>query len=57
MKFKVERQEEHVTKTFRMPKGLIEKMEAIASTKNISLNRLVILCVKYALENMEDEEE
>lgn len=56
MKFRIEKQEEHVTKTFRMPKSLVEEMEELAAKKNISLNRLMILMAKYAMENMEEEE-
>ena len=54
MKFKVER-EEYVNKTFRINKKLIEQLESICATKNISLNKLIIKCIEYALINMEDE--
>lgn len=47
MAFKIER-EEYVNKTFRM--------EKICDKKNISLNKLVVLCVNYALENLEEDE-
>ena len=52
MAFKIER-EEYVNKTFRMEKKLVERMEKICDKKNISLNKLVVLCVNYALENLE----
>lgn len=55
MKFRVEKQEEHITKTFRMPRGLIEHMERLAAEKNISLNRLMILCARFAMENMDED--
>ena len=55
MAFKIER-EEYVNKTFRMEKKLVERMEKICDKKNISLNKLVVLCVKYALENLEEDE-
>lgn len=55
MSFKVER-EEYVNKTFRMDKKLVERMEKICDKKNISLNKLVVLCVNYALENLEEDE-
>ena len=54
MKFKVER-EEYINKTFRLEKKLIKQMESICDKKNISLNRLVVLCIKYALENLEEQ--
>lgn len=52
MPFHVER-EEFVNKTFRIPKPLIDKMSQISNEKNISLNKLVIMCVEYALNDME----
>ena len=55
MAFKVER-EEYVNKTFRIEKKLIDTLEKICDNKNISLNKLVVMCINYALDNMEDEE-
>lgn len=55
MAFKIER-EEYVNKTFRMEKKLVERMEKICDKKNISLNKLVVLCGNYALENLEEDE-
>ena len=53
MSFKIER-EEFINKTFRIPKKTLESMSEICQEKNISLNKLVISCIDYALENMED---
>lgn len=55
MAFKVER-EEYVNKTFRLEKKLVEELEKICDKKNISLNKLVVKCINYALENLEDED-
>lgn len=43
--------------TFRMNKKLVDEMEKIANSKNISLNKLVSLCIEYALKNLENDEE
>lgn len=56
MGFKVEK-EEYVNKTFRMEKKLVDELEMICDQKNISLNKLVVKCIKYALDNLEDENE
>jgi hypothetical protein len=48
--------DETVSKTFRMPKRLIDKMERIADEKGLSLSKIVIQCVEYALSNLEDEQ-
>ncbi|MEG0593451.1 MAG: hypothetical protein RR512_09040 [Coprobacillus sp.] len=55
MAFKVER-EEYINKTFRLEKKLVERMEKICDEKNISLNKLVVKSIEYALDNMEDDE-
>ncbi len=39
-------------KTIRMPDTLIDKMQKIADSNNISFNQLVVQCCEYALENM-----
>lgn len=56
MGFKIEK-EEYVNKTFRMEKKLVDELEIICNQKNISLNKLVVKCIKYALDNLEDEED
>ena len=55
MGFKIQK-EEYVKKTFRIEKKLIEKMEKICDEKNISLNKLVVKCINYALDNLEEDE-
>lgn len=54
MGFKIEK-EEYVNKTFRIEKKLIEQMELICDKKNISLNKLVVKCINYALDNLEED--
>ncbi len=56
MPFKVEK-EEYVNKTFRLEKKLVDELEKICNKKNISLNKLVVKCIKYALNDMEDKED
>ena len=53
--FKVKKTE-YTNKTFRIPNGLITKMEEIAQNKGVSLNNLVVQCCEYALENIEQTE-
>ncbi|WP_195599686.1 hypothetical protein [Longibaculum muris] len=55
MAFKIER-EEYINKTFRLNTKLVEKMDKICDEKNISLNKLVVKCIEYALDDMEDDE-
>lgn len=46
---------EHVNKTLRLPKELVNQLEILAQEKGISLNNLVIQCCEYALENIDDK--
>lgn len=55
MGFKIERKE-YVNKTFRLDRKLVEKMEIICDKKNISLNKLIVKCIEYALDNLEEDE-
>lgn len=53
--FRVEKPE-YVNKTFRMPSELVAKLEVLAQSKEVSLNKLVIQCCNYALENLEEDD-
>ncbi|GEM_PF-237843 len=47
--------EEYINRTFRLRKELVDRMETICNEKNISLNKLTVLCIEYALDNLEEE--
>ncbi|MBR1384351.1 MAG: toxin-antitoxin system HicB family antitoxin, partial [Ruminococcus sp.] len=42
--------------SFRLPEELVEKLDKLAFENNLSLNQLVIQCLNYALDNMEEED-
>ena len=46
------KKEETVSKTFRMPKELLEQLEKLSGEQNISLSKVVIQCCEYALKNL-----
>ena len=48
---------DYVTKTFRLPKEFVEQLENIAFENNLSLNQLVIQCLQYAINDLEENEE
>lgn len=54
--FQVKRQE-FITKTFRMPVALVERLEKLAQNKSVSLNQLIAQCCEYALDNLSNEDE
>ena len=55
--FKVKRGYDSETKTFRLPTEMIEQLEIVAAENKISLNQLVVQCLNYALENLEEPEQ
>lgn len=54
MALKIEK-DEYVNRTFRISKKLLEQMEAVCDQKNISTNKLVVICIEYALKNLEKD--
>ena len=50
------RKEEKVTKTFRIPKKLVDKLERVAQKEDVSVNNLVVQCCEYALKDLEKKE-
>lgn len=54
MAFKIPK-EEYINRTFRLRKELVDRMETICNDKNSSLNKLTVLCIEYALDNLEDD--
>ena len=52
----VVKKEESFNKTIRMPGSMIKQMEKIASKEDISFNKLVVHCCKYALEHIDMEQ-
>lgn len=48
--------DEYVNRTFRMNKKLVDRMEQVCNAKIISLNKLMVICVEYALDNLEEDE-
>ena len=55
-KFDIER-EQYINKTFKFTLQLIERMNKVCDKKNISLNKFVVKCIEYALENSDLESE
>ena len=46
---------ESVNKTFRIPVHIVEQLEQLAGKYNTSVNKIVIQCLEYALDNRSDE--
>ena len=46
---------EYITKTFRIPKEIITQLDILAQTHNTSVNKVVVQCLEYAMENIGDD--
>ena len=47
---------EYENKSLRLPKDLIDKVQTLANENNLLFNKVVILCIEYALDHKEDDE-
>lgn len=56
MGLKIEKKET-VNRTFRLNKKLVDRLCLVCNKKNISLNKLVEICLNYALDNLEEDED
>ena len=54
--FKIEKGYESVNKTFRIPVPMAEELERLAGKNNVSLNNVVVQCLSYALEHLDESE-
>ena len=53
--FKIKKESaEYENKSLRLPKDLIEKIQCLANDNDLSFNKVVIQCIEYALDNMEN---
>ena len=45
---------EYENKSLRLPKVLIDRVQKIANQYSLSFNKVVIQCIEYALDNMQE---
>ncbi|MCI8309923.1 MAG: hypothetical protein HFJ45_07115 [Clostridia bacterium] len=45
-----------ISKTLRLPADIVEDIQALSEIKNTSLNQITILLVKFALDNLDEED-
>lgn len=55
--WKIQKGYSTVTRTFRLPEELLEKLATLATQNKISLNQLVIQCLQYAVDHLDSTEE
>ena len=54
MSFKVKPKEPAIVKSIRLPKNLSDFLDRLAAKNNISFNEIVVRCIHYAKDNLED---
>ncbi|MBQ9745803.1 MAG: hypothetical protein IJW21_03175 [Clostridia bacterium] len=47
---------ESVNKTFRIPVHVVKQLEQLAGKYNTSVNKIVIQCLEYALDNISEDD-
>lgn len=52
--FKIQKGYNTVSKTFRLPIELVDDLNELSFKYNLSLNQLVVQCLNYALENLDE---
>lgn len=55
--WKIQKGSTRVSRTFRLPEEMVEVLESLASENRLSLNQLVIQCLRYSLEHLDPPEE
>lgn len=53
--WKIQKGYNTVNKSFRLPDKMVENLDQLAFNNNISLNQLVIQCLKFALDNLDND--
>lgn len=44
--------DEYANKTFRLPVRIVDRLEKLSAEYNLSVNKIVIQCIEYALNDM-----
>ncbi|MBQ2824607.1 MAG: hypothetical protein IJF18_08535 [Oscillospiraceae bacterium] len=53
--FKIQKGYDTVSKSFRLPVEMVDNLESLAFKYNLSLNQLVVQCLNYAIENLDED--
>jgi predicted HicB family RNase H-like nuclease len=56
MVFNIRKGYDSESKTFRLPIELLDRLTALSAENKLSLNQLVIQCLNYAIDNLENKE-
>ena len=48
--------DEYANKTFRLPVRVVDRLEKLSAEYNLSVNKIVIQCIEYALNDMQPKD-
>lgn len=48
--------DEYANKTFRLPVRIVDRLEKLSAEYNLSVNKIVIQCIEYALNDMKPKD-
>ncbi len=51
--WKIKKGYDAISKSFRLPEELVNKLDKLAFENKLSLNQLVIQCLYYAIDNLD----
>lgn len=55
-KLKIQEGQEYVSRSYRLPKDLVDELYTIAYDNKISLNNLITQCLTFALEDIKKDQ-
>ena len=55
--WKIQKGYDLINKSFRLPEETVKRLDKLAYKNNLSLNKLVIQCLNYALDNLESDDD
>lgn len=53
--WKIQKGYDAISKSFRLPKELVNKLDNLAFENKLSLNQLVIQCLNFAVDNLDSQ--
>ena len=55
-KLKIPENHSGISKTLRLPENIVDDVQNLANSKNLSFNRVVISLLEFGLENLDDKD-
>ncbi len=56
-KLKIPRNHSGISKTLRLPENIVDEIQSLANSKNLSFNKTVITLLEFSLANLDEDDE